>query len=187
MNARFKPILILLAACSRGFCGLDTAGIKAVYLQGEFDSSTAMLEGALAGPAKMDRNDSIFALKYLGTMRAANEATAEKARYYFHQLLHLRPGMELVDMFASERVLDLFKQVKREHEVLYPKETPEAEAGTETGPRADLRKPIGNTRRSGAFRGQWEWWLAGGALVTAIALGWIYFEARPEEDKVAQF
>lgn len=95
---------------------MDTNAIHAAYLDGDFETATADLNKAIAGNALHSRSDSVFAFKHLGVMAAANPETREKGKYYMVQLLNLEPSIKILDMYASDMIYMIFKNLKEEYE-----------------------------------------------------------------------
>lgn len=95
---------------------MDTNAIHASYLDGDFEKATADLKQAIAGNSLHSRSDSVFAFKHLGVMAAANPETREKGKYYMVQLLNLEPSIKILDMYASDMIYMIFKNLKEEYE-----------------------------------------------------------------------
>ena len=94
---------------------LDTARIHGRYLDGDFDQAIHALEGALKGRKPLSHADSIFIFKHLGVMYAASPATREKGRYYMLQLISIEPTARILDMYASDMIYLIFRNIQEEY------------------------------------------------------------------------
>ncbi len=92
----------------------DTVAIHAMYLDGDFDKATVIIEKALNSKQPLHHGDSVFAFKHLGVMDAAQQSTREKGKYYMVQLLNLEPTAKILDMYASDMIYMIFKNIKEE-------------------------------------------------------------------------
>ncbi len=73
-----------------------------------------MLEGDLKEKRLRSHGDSVFAFKHLGVMYAAQEATREKGKYYMLQLLYVEPTARIMDMYASDMIYMIFRNIQEE-------------------------------------------------------------------------
>lgn len=73
-----------------------------------------MLEGDLKDKRLRSHGDSVFAFKHLGVMYAAQEATREKGKYYMLQLLYVEPTARIMDMYASDMIYMIFRNIQEE-------------------------------------------------------------------------
>ncbi len=94
---------------------LDTVAMHAVYLDGDFDKATQVLEGALK-QKNLQHGDSVFIFKHLGVMYAAREETREKGKYFMYKLITAEPLTNILDMYASDMIYMIFKNIKDEFE-----------------------------------------------------------------------
>jgi hypothetical protein len=62
----------------------------------------------------MNHADSVFYCKHLGVMYAAKYETREKGKYYMHQLLLVEPTARILDMYASDMIYMIFKNIQDE-------------------------------------------------------------------------
>jgi hypothetical protein len=160
---------------------LDSAKIHTLYVEGEFDEAIAILEANLRDPRQYDHNDSVFIYKHLGVMYAASESTREKGRYYMHHLLLVEPTAKIMDMYASDMIYMIFKNIQEEYEASHTRparpDTTPAVAHTDTRP----REPVAvEEKRSGGSGYVWV-----GAAAVAVAAGaatWFYM--NDEKPKV---
>lgn len=95
---------------------LDTAGIRKTYMDGDFDQAIEDIERALKRGGPFSHQDSVFMFKHLGVMHAAKYETREKGRYYMFQLLTVEPAAKILDMYASDMIYMIFKNIQIEFE-----------------------------------------------------------------------
>jgi hypothetical protein len=94
----------------------DTTAIHATYLDGDFDPAIVQLESWLAQSPRMSHSDSIFVFKHLGVMYAARNDTREKGKHYMLRLLEVEPTARILDMYASDMIYMIFKNLREEFE-----------------------------------------------------------------------
>jgi hypothetical protein len=95
---------------------LDTAAVRKLYLDGDFEEAIKMLDGVLKEKRALTHEDSVLIFKHLGVMYAANYETREKGKYYMHQLLMVEPTARIMDMYASDMIYMIFKNIQDEFE-----------------------------------------------------------------------
>jgi hypothetical protein len=95
---------------------LDTVAIRKLYLDGDFDQAIEMLETGLKEKRPFDHHDSVFIFKHLGVMYAAKYETRERGKYFMHQLLAVEPTAKILDMYASDMIYMIFKNIQDEFE-----------------------------------------------------------------------
>jgi hypothetical protein len=174
----------------------DTAKIHSDYLDGDFDKATGSLERWLAAKAPMSHDDSVFAFKHLGVMYAARNETREKGKYYMLKLLEVEPTARILDMYASDMIYMIFKNIREEFEANRSKLT-RAEGhmagnGQKTPPRASTgsgAEPItpakpepaaAQPRREG--KSNTVYWVAGAGVAVAVAgaiTAYFIFQEQP--------
>jgi hypothetical protein len=94
---------------------LDKEAISHAYFEGEFHRVLPPLETYRQSfPVTATREDSIFVFKYLSVIYAADSSTRAKAESYMVQLLKLMPTIELIDLYISDNIQAIFKNVKNE-------------------------------------------------------------------------
>lgn len=153
---------------------LDKVAISHAYFEGEFSRVLPPLETYRQSfPETATREDSIFVYKYLSVIYAANPSTRQKAESFMVQLVKLMPTIELIDLYISDNIEAIFKNVKsnflkqqeyiKDHD-LYG-QTTKKEGGSDTASQPAKSK-------SGSH--QWVWWTAGGIGVAAVAVGGYY-------------
>jgi hypothetical protein len=94
---------------------LDTAAIHALYMEGEFESATEQLERAIGEGLLKSHADSVFAYKHLGVMYAAKYETTERGKNFMYLLLTIEPSVKILDMYASEMIYMIFRNVQAEY------------------------------------------------------------------------
>lgn len=95
----------------------DTAKIHSLYLEGDFDKAIKPIESFLKSKQPMSRGDSTFAFKHLGVMYAAAPATREKGKYYMYQLINIEPTTKILDMYASDMIYLIYRNVQEDYEL----------------------------------------------------------------------
>lgn len=95
---------------------LDTNHIHTLYLEGDFERATRMLETALKDGRVRTHADSVFAFKHLGVMFAADNNSREKGKYYMLNLVTIEPTARIMDMYASDMIYMIFKNIQEEYE-----------------------------------------------------------------------
>ncbi len=96
---------------------LNRQSIHAAYTDGEFDATVKALEEFRIAHPDCRREDSLVYAKYLGVIYASNPATREKGKYWLYKLLQIDPSAELIDLYVSEEIQNLFDRVRREQVV----------------------------------------------------------------------
>jgi hypothetical protein len=157
---------------------IDTARVHGLYLDGDFDQAIRLLDTALKGRKPLSHADSVFAFKHLGVMYAATPATREKGRYYMLQLISIEPTARILDMYASDMIYLIFRNVQEEYENKHGKMA-SAPVDTVPAPQAAAQKdslpaPAPAATRSAPANSRTLYWVAGGAAVTAGAAGLLF-------------
>ncbi len=93
---------------------LDTATIRKLYLDGDFEQAIEILETGIKEKRPFNHNDSVFIFKHLGVMYAAKYETRERGKYFMHQLLMTEPTARIMDMYASDMIYMIFKNIQDE-------------------------------------------------------------------------
>jgi hypothetical protein len=95
---------------------LDKEAISHAYFEGEFNRVLPPLEMYRQNfPTTATREDSVFAFKYLSVIYAANPSTRAKAESYMVQLVMLMPTIELIDLYISDNIQAIFKDIKQHY------------------------------------------------------------------------
>ncbi len=157
---------------------LDTAKAHAAYLEGDFDQAIRGLEDFLKAKKSMSHPESVFVYKHMGVMYAANKATQEKGKYYMYKLIEIEPTAKILDMYASDMIFLIFRNVQEDYESKHgsarsassdaagqagaagTKGTGTSVTTTNTASAADPAKPSGASRKN-----QTLYWAAGGAVL----------------------
>jgi hypothetical protein len=111
-----KPNATVQAPAPKAEKSLDTATVRRLYLDGDFDEAIAMLESALKAKSTHSHSDSVFVFKHLGVMYAAKYDTRERGKHYMFQLLATEPTAKIMDMYASDMIYMIFKNIQDEFE-----------------------------------------------------------------------
>lgn len=142
---------------------LDKPTISKAYFEGDFERIKWPLEEYLQHfPASATKEDSIFVYKYLSVIYAADSSTRNKGESCMVQLIKMKPTIELIDLYISDNIAAIFKDVKqtylhqqqyiREHDVL-GNEKKDTVAGVTPA----------------THYNEWIWWTLGGVGTAAIA------------------
>jgi hypothetical protein len=181
---------------------LDQPALSKAYRESEWTPVCNALEGYLNHyeASKIDLDERIFAYKYLGVIYASDSLTHTRAESYFNRLLELSPNIELVDMYASKKIIEFFHEVKRDyqsqvaysstydefgHKIKSPasskdsvsKAPPEA-APLQTGPKSK------QTHQELKKNNKWVWWTVGAVVTTGVGAGAYYLlhEKKAKQD-----
>ncbi len=95
---------------------LDTVFVHKEYLDGDFDLAVEKLETALKSGETFSHSDSVFIFKHLGVMYTARYETREKGKQYMLRLLDVEPTARIMDMYASDMIYMIFKNIQEEFE-----------------------------------------------------------------------
>jgi hypothetical protein len=144
---------------------LDTNAIHALYMDGEFELAIKQLENASSKGLLKSHADSVFAYKHLGVMYAAQYETMEKGKGYMYRLLSIEPTVKILDMYASEMIYMIFRNVQAEYQIRTtdPKTLSSVSASAVHSDSAKAKVYISAERRR-----TWPYWTAG-----ALAVAWI--------------
>ncbi len=94
---------------------LDLSKAHEFYNNGEFEKAIQTIEAFSQSHPNPSRQDSIFISKHLAVIYLADPETRERGKYYTYQLLGLNPTEELIDMFVSEEIEEIFSKVRKEY------------------------------------------------------------------------
>jgi hypothetical protein len=95
---------------------VDTATVRKLYMDGDFEQAIDILESVLKKKPELGHGDSVFIYKHLGVMYAARYETRERGKMYMHQLLMTEPTAKIMDMYASDMIYMIFKNIQDEFE-----------------------------------------------------------------------
>lgn len=148
----------------------DSGKVRRYYLDGDFEEAIAILETAIKEQRNFNHADSVFFCKHLGVMYAAKYDTREKGKRYMLQLLQIEPSARILDMYASDMIYMIFKNIQDEFDATRMR-LDRAEKnwkGTQgdTMPVAKTAIPKGESKTSGSHTLVWV-----GAGTVAVAAG----------------
>jgi hypothetical protein len=95
---------------------VDTGRVRKLYMDGEFEQAIAILDTCLKAKRAYSHADSVFIFKHLGVMHAARYETRERGKMYMHALLMVEPTARILDMYASDMIYMIFKNIQEEFE-----------------------------------------------------------------------
>ncbi len=154
---------------------LDKNAISHAYFEGEFSRILPPLETFRQTYPNPTKDDQIFVYKYLSVIYAADSSTRKKAESYMIQLVKLMPTIELIDLYISDNIQAIFKDVKsnflkqqqyvREHDVYGHPSIIGADSTT--------------TSKRGKSSHHALWWTAGGVGLTAVAATTYFLLSEP--------
>ena len=162
---------------------LDTSAIHALYMDGEFESAIEQLERASREGLLKSHTDSVFAYKHLGVMYAARYETMERGKNYMYRLLTIEPTVRILDMYASEMIYMIFRNVKAEFEIRTARPQDSLAVGTSSFRTDSIRE---GSPRKVRQRRVWPYWTAG-ALVLAGAAVTAYFLVQDDSPPAKRY
>ncbi|GEM_PF-827273 len=163
---------------------LDTGTVRKLYLDGDFEEAIKILEAALKSKGAFTHEDSVLIFKHLGVMYAANYETREKGKYYMHQLLSVEPTARIMDMYASDMIYMIFKNIQDEFEssrVKYDRAESHliGNARTEPDNGATPKNPPANGPEPKHSHAGLYWAGATAAMVAVGATAYLYIVNQP--------
>lgn len=164
---------------------LDTDAVHKLYLDGEFEQAIDMLEKGMKADLDLDHQDSVFIFKHLGVMYAARYETRERGKYYMHQLLMTEPTARIMDMYASDMIYMIFKNIQDEFEATRVRLTHAdslVKGNAQTGPNPTSAQPkpgqpAGDPEKGGGHAALWIG--ATGAVVVAGVAAFFLLSEKP--------
>jgi hypothetical protein len=171
---------------------LDSLRTKELYRDGEFETCTAQLEKILTHPQSLNLRERAFANKYLGVIYSANPATEEKGRYYMNQFIELRPNDNILDLYTSKKIKDIFNEVLAEYRASHGYEKPtEVATKSDKSPivlepkTVETRNPMPrpmpkSSTQASSSNHAWIWIASTVAVTGALAVGY-YAIGTPEK------
>jgi len=151
---------------------LDKAAISHAYFEGEFSRVLPPLEAYRQSfPGNAKKEDSIFVYKYLSVIYAADPKTRQKAESYMVQLIKLMPTIELIDLYISDNIESIFKNVKQSYEQqqAYVRGHDEYGRDKNHGKNGTEEKSVAPVKIKEERSHKWIWWTLGGVGTAAIA------------------
>jgi hypothetical protein len=144
---------------------LDKKAISHAYFEGEFSRILPPLETFRQTYPNPTKDDQIFVYKYLSVIYAADSSSRKKAESCMVQLLKLMPTIELIDLYISDNIESIFRNVKtsylnqqqyvEEHDVYGHPSATGNDSVTHPKPKKESHA--------------WAWWSAGGVSLVAVA------------------
>jgi hypothetical protein len=111
-NAANQTIIITMPSHPKPL--LDTAAVRKLYMDGDFEVAIELLETGMMEIRPYSHDDSVFIFKHLGVMYAAKYETRERGKYFMHKLLLTEPTARIMDMYASDMIYMIFKNIQDE-------------------------------------------------------------------------
>ncbi len=151
---------------------LDSATVHKYYLDGDFEEAIAILETGLKEKRPFNHNDSVFIFKHLGVMYAAQYESREKGKYYMHQLLMTEPTAKIMDMYASDMIYMIFKNIQDEFDtnrMRLAKAEDLVKGNSQTEP--NRQEPEQHKAIAGDSNGHTVLWVGATAAVVAVGVG----------------
>jgi hypothetical protein len=142
-------------------------------MDGEFEDAIAILEKGLSDNRPFSHEDSVFIFKHLGVMNAARYETRELGKRYMFQLLMIEPTAKIMDMYASDMIYMIFKNIQDEFQTQRARyaHAKDLEAGTQqtepspkTHPPEDKPKPKSSRGNRSLF------WVGATGAVAAVGV-----------------
>jgi hypothetical protein len=174
------------SAVSKEAPPLDTAKIHMVYLDGDFDQAMKSLEIQLKSKRPMTHAESVFVYKHLGVMYAANATTREKGKYFMYQLINIEPTAKILDMYASDMIHLIYRNVQEDYEMKRSKtarlyDPAPAAPAPDTVKAAPAPAPVAAARPQS--RSRTAYWVAGGAVAVVGVAGLLYIVLHDPQPK----
>lgn len=203
-------LLLFASACVAkpfgidGKGNIDQAAITAGYMESEWDQVVESLEGYLRrkGDNQVTAEERIFAYKFLGVIYAADSLTRPKAESYFTRMLRLSPDIDIVDLFPSLRVIEIFKAAKSDYDKFVRYSAQHDNIGRKTGTVDSAKSPLPaagpgkaeplarKTREPkrpeiGAQSHSWIWWSLGLAAAAGVGAGAYYMSTQEKSPQTS--
>jgi hypothetical protein len=173
---------------------LDREKVHEMYMNGDFDKVSDVLEEYRKAHDSLDQDEKIFVYKYLGVIYCSNPKTRPKGEAFLFSLLQLVPTITLLDMYISDAVESIFDRVRERYAQLAIERRrdadnyrtpskPSVRSGAEPAKAAPEPRPaaqVGTETQSWA----WVYWAAGGAAVaSAVAVYWLASDEKAEDER----
>jgi hypothetical protein len=182
------------------FVSLDTVSIHTHYSDGDFDKVIAALDPLLGDKSKMSHPDSLFLFKHLGVIYSKDPGTREKGKYCFRKLLDVDGQAQILDMYATDEIYQVYRTVKEEWALTHPGASAPAPStsaavtpnndqppvtSASPAPNQTMPMPTAKANRKGP---SWKTWTAaGGAVaVTAGLTTWYLLSQQPDKKTVTE-
>ena len=96
---------------------MDTVIIHKLYVEGDFDEAIERLDRGLKYSGSFSHQDSVFIFKHLGVMYTSKYETRELGKKFMMQLLEVEPTARIMDMYASDMIYMIFKNIQDEYDM----------------------------------------------------------------------
>ena len=150
-------------------------------MDGEFEQAIEELESASGDGLLKSHSDSVFAYKHLGVMYAARYETMEKGKGYMYRLLSIEPTVKILDMYASEMIYMIFRNVQAEFQI---RTSDPKSFSLDTASRKQTDSTKGKPKPAMERHRRWPYWTAGAlALAGAGAAAFILIHDDPPPSK----
>ncbi len=150
-------------------------------MDGEFESAIGQLENAASKGYLKSHADSVFAYKHLGVMYAAQYETMEKGKGYMYRLLSIEPTVKILDMYASEMIYMIFRNVQAEFQIrtIDPKTLSTVSKNPVPSDSVKAKAKIVTVRPRA-----WPYWTAGAVALAGMgAVAYFVMQERPSEPR----
>ncbi len=150
---------------------LDSIKVHKLYLDGEFDQAIEILNATLKEKRTLAHGDSAFIFKHLGVMYAANYETREKGKYFMNQLLLVEPSAVILDMYASDMIYMIFKNIQDEFASNRMRNNIVKASNTSEVPEAgNTASSNGKSRKGSSEHSNTIYWVGAGAAAVAVGV-----------------
>ena len=167
---------------------LDKKTLSSAYQESEFEPVRVSVEKYLKqkGDAAT-REDKIFAFKYLGVIYASDSSSRIRAESYFNRLLDLAPNIELIDMYVSPKIMEIFENIKNERRrneeyrqkfdafgnPIKPSIAPSPNSSAKDQDKLPTDAPLTKAKiQKQESNMNWLWWTIGGVAVVGAGVGY---------------
>ena len=148
-------------------------------MDGEFESAIKQLEEASGKGLYKSHGDSVFAYKHLGVMYAAQYETMEKGKSYMYRLLSIEPTVKILDMYASEMIYMIFRNVQAEFQMRTADPKTLSPVSAHPVQTDSANKTLKDTK---ARRATWPYWTVGAfALAGVGAATYFLIQEHPSQ------
>jgi hypothetical protein len=179
---------------------LNKPVIEKYYFDGNFEQVINALEKFRKQRPDSDEASKAFVFKYLGVIYSSMPNSKEKGKSFLYQLLKVRPKEKLLDMYVSDRIMDIFKEVKAEFEereafltqkrmadsieaaqvekIVEPSSDREQDLTAEDAEGAEGKK--GRKEKKDL---RWVYWTIGGVVVVGLVVVYLMLGEDEDEDE----
>jgi len=163
---------------------LDKEIIRKFYFDGEFEKVTQALENFRKQNPDANEVNKIFMFKHLSVVYAANPDTRLKGESYMYQLLKLVPSVTLIDMYISDNIKAIFKNVKTDYQERHSLLEKQHVSTESSSVALEDKSQEGSTEAANSGSRKWMWWTAGGVALAGAVTVFILVSGddEPESD-----